>query len=172
MQHKSGGLRASSPPPFSLYVSHSLRRLSVCCFINTVLCLKSYNQKLAGEGKRTGLFSFASIRPALLPGGKRGLRAAIRRIARPSSAFGRRSTENQKTTICRRKSNSLIEKRKCFPPLPGRPAKLARLCAKRTAKNLRQSEKMSLLIFLGVTQVFLLPGSSLCDAQVTGANCL
>ena len=51
------------------------------------------------------------------------MRAAIRRIARPSSAFGRRSTENQKTRICRRKSNNLNEKRKCCPPLPGRPYK-------------------------------------------------
>ena len=102
---------------------------------------------MSGKGNGRGLFAFASIRPALLPCGKRGLRAAIRRIARPSSAFGRRSTENQKTTIYRRRSRNLNEERRRCPPLPGRPAKLARLCAKRTVKSRRTDRKISKLIF-------------------------
>ena len=42
----------------------------------------------------------------------------------------------------------------------------------RTAKNLRQAEKNESTHFFGLPQIFLLPGSSLCDIQVTGANCL
>ena len=120
-----------APFAVALYRGGCVRMLGRLGRLKSIYCCISSKPQTTGEiakyleGKvdERGLFSFASIRPALLPCGKGGLRAAIRRIARPSSAFGRRSTENQKTRICRRKSNNLNEKRKCCPPLPGRPYK-------------------------------------------------
>ena len=61
--------------------------------------------------------------------------------------FSFASKEKQKTCVCRRKSCKRNEKHSCSPPLPGRPAKLAMRCAKRTAKTGVRPEKMSKLIF-------------------------
>ena len=61
--------------------------------------------------------------------------------------FSFESKEKQKSCVCRRKSNESNEKQSCSPPLPGRPAKLAMLCAKRTAKNRWTDQKMNVFIF-------------------------
>ena len=45
------------------------------------------------------------------------------------------------------------------------------LCAKRTAKNRWTDQKMNAFIFW-LPSVFLMPGSSLCVVQATGAECL
>ena len=74
-------------------------------------------QKFDGEGKRTGAFSFDARK------------------------------RTRKGCVCRRKSCKHNEKLSCRPPLPGRPAKLATLCAKRTAKNRWTGQKMNAFIF-------------------------
>ncbi|MBR1606386.1 MAG: hypothetical protein IJ664_01640, partial [Clostridia bacterium] len=53
----------------------------------------------------------------------------------------------------------------------GQPASLARCAQSAQRKTAGQTEKL-VNVFFGWPSVFLMPGSSLCDAQVTGANCL
>jgi len=49
--------------------------------------------------------------------------------------------EKQRNPVCRRKSSNIKLKQKCRPPLPGRPAKLALLCASAQRKTAGQAEK-------------------------------
>jgi len=58
------------------------------------------------------------------------------------------------------------------PPLPGSAAKPRWLCASAQRKTLGQAEKMNKFIFSASPKAFLLPGSSLCVYQATGAVCL
>jgi len=58
-----------------------------------------------------------------------------------------RQREKQRNRVCRRKSSNIKPNQKCCPPLPGRPAKLALLCAKRTGKSLKIAEKQASLFY-------------------------
>jgi len=55
--------------------------------------------------------------------------------------------EKQRNPVCRRKSKNLKPKQERRSPLPGRPAKLALLCAKRTGKSLKIAEKQACLFY-------------------------
>ena len=62
-------------------------------------------------------------------------------IGRGGRRFSFESKEKQKTCFERRKSSNPKLKQECCPPLPGRPAKLALLCASAQRKTAGQTEK-------------------------------
>jgi len=62
-----------------------------------------------------------------------------------SFSSARKGTE--KGCACRRESSNIKLKQKCCSPLPGRPAKLALLCASAQRKTAGQTEKQTRLFF-------------------------
>ena len=68
-----------------------------------------------------------------------------------------RQREKQRNPVCRRKSSKRKLKQVCRSPLPGRPAKLALLCAKRTGKNRRTDRKTNEFVFSAGLRFFYCP---------------
>jgi len=75
------------------------------------------------------------------------VKGANRRWAGRGERFSFESKEKQKTPFIAVKSSKIKLKQKCRSPLPGRPAKLALLCASAQRKTAGQSEKQTSLFF-------------------------
>ena len=74
--------------------------------------------------------------------------------------------EKQRNPVCCRKSSNSKLKQACCPPLPGRPAKLALLCAKRTGKNRRADRKNKQVCFSADLRFFLCPEARVATCKL------
>jgi len=74
--------------------------------------------------------------------------------------------EKQRNPVSRRKNNKNKLKQECCSPLPGRPAKLALLCAKRTGKNRRTDRKIYKFIFPAGLRFFFCPEALLATSKL------